>query len=637
LGYFTIVGASRAAAIAAANALVTPTAFGGHAADYLSSKDLSALANFSFYTATAVAFTTSSVVGICGGNVVASACLTAGGQPLANEILSFMLNGATVGTATTNAGGTATLANISLSGIPIGNYAGCLSVSFAGDATHWTSSASANLAVITPPAVSVMLVENGLTERSYVDQLTFQFNEPVTSTAAVPMTLTEFDTLGSLVGPVNLTASEFQWSTAPGTGASVLTWSLESFAGGTTSLPDGYYELTLPNGQITDQYGNPLNAGTDYAASFFVLQGDVNGDGVVDNNDMLAVDAVLGSRPGSSNWNPDADLNRNGTVTTSDRLMVYENMGHSITPPTGSAGQVIAAPVASLPGWSFDASTRPTVTNSLPDGSPVNGVTFNAGAGASILDGNGVELSGGIVNQSPNSQTVNLPLTLTGNQTIDTAAGSVVVAGSIGQSGGGFGITKTGSQTLVLSGANTYTGGTAVNQGMLVVTNAGALPSGTGLTVAAGGVFVFDPSQATSGAGVSPALVAGTAAPQELGAGRATQSGVSGGQAIPAAENIEVATAFPSPAAATVSPTISAHAEDLWRQVGGGPRQVENLSYSQAHDAVLQSFTGRPAMESKAAAALSAWEGGWSNGPSDATHDSSDSAVDAVMAMLERT
>ena len=110
---------------------------------------------------------------------------------------------------------------------------------------------------VTGPMVSAMLVENGLTERSYVDQLTFQFNEPVTSTASVPMTLTDFGTQGNLDQPVALTAGQFQWSTAPGTGASVLTWSLESFAGGTSSLPDGYYQLTLPSGQITDAVRRP--------------------------------------------------------------------------------------------------------------------------------------------------------------------------------------------------------------------------------------------------------------------------------------------------------------------------------------------------------------------------------------------
>ena len=76
----------------------------------------------------------------------------------------------------------------------------------------------------------------------------------------------------------------------------------------------------------------------------------------------------------------------------------------------------------------------------------MSGITFNADAGAFVLDGNAVELSGDIANQSPNTQTINLPLTLIGgSQTIDTAAGDVTIAGSIDQSGGSLGITKTGS------------------------------------------------------------------------------------------------------------------------------------------------------------------------------------------------
>ena len=94
LGYFAITAATRAAAIAAATTLVTATGFGGLAADYLSSADLSSLVNFSFFSATAVSFTTTSVVGVYGGSVAASARLTAGGQPLANQVLSFQLNGA---------------------------------------------------------------------------------------------------------------------------------------------------------------------------------------------------------------------------------------------------------------------------------------------------------------------------------------------------------------------------------------------------------------------------------------------------------------------------------------------------------------------------------------------------------------
>ena len=57
---------------------------------------------------------------------------------------------------------------------------------------------------------------------------------------------------------------------------------------------------------------------------------------------------------------------------------------------------------------------------------------------------------------------------------------------------------KVGTGTLVLSGINTYTGSTTVEAGTLLVTSSTALPSGTSLTVGAGGTFIFDPSVAGS-------------------------------------------------------------------------------------------------------------------------------------------
>ncbi len=48
LAYFTIVNSSRSAAVAAANALVTPSGFGGQAAAFLTSGELASLADFAF-------------------------------------------------------------------------------------------------------------------------------------------------------------------------------------------------------------------------------------------------------------------------------------------------------------------------------------------------------------------------------------------------------------------------------------------------------------------------------------------------------------------------------------------------------------------------------------------------------------
>jgi uncharacterized delta-60 repeat protein len=48
LAYFTVLGTTRAEAIAAANALVTPSGFGGEAAAFLTTEELASIANFQF-------------------------------------------------------------------------------------------------------------------------------------------------------------------------------------------------------------------------------------------------------------------------------------------------------------------------------------------------------------------------------------------------------------------------------------------------------------------------------------------------------------------------------------------------------------------------------------------------------------
>ena len=65
-------------------------------------------------------------------------------------------------------------------------------------------------------------------------------------------------------------------------------------------------------------------------------------------------------------------------------------------------------------------------------------------------------------------------------------------------------LAKLGANTLILSGTNSYTGGTTVEAGTLLATTNTATPDGTSLTVAAGGTFAFDPL----GPGGSP-VVAG--------------------------------------------------------------------------------------------------------------------------------
>lgn len=55
---------------------------------------------------------------------------------------------------------------------------------------------------------------------------------------------------------------------------------------------------------------------------------DLNGDGVVNIQDITIVAAAYGSIPGSLNWNELADLDKNGTINILDVTMVAKDYGN---------------------------------------------------------------------------------------------------------------------------------------------------------------------------------------------------------------------------------------------------------------------------------------------------------------------
>ena len=64
--------------------------------------------------------------------------------------------------------------------------------------------------------------------------------------------------------------------------------------------------------------------------------------------------------------------------------------------------------------------------------------------------------------------------------TVANAADTLTLSGNVSGTGG---LTLEGSGALLLSGDNSYDGGTTVNSGTLYVTNSAALPAGTSLLV----------------------------------------------------------------------------------------------------------------------------------------------------------
>jgi len=105
--------------------------------------------------------------------------------------------------------------------------------------------------------------------------------------------------------------------------------------------------------------------------------------------------------------------------------------------------------------------------------------------------------------QTIESSTV-LTLASSTNMVIQGAASELKIQANVGESGLLQSLTKLGSGTLVLSGTNSYTGGTIVNEGILAVTDSHALPDNQSLIVGAGGTLIFDPSFSGSPVAASP-------------------------------------------------------------------------------------------------------------------------------------
>jgi uncharacterized repeat protein (TIGR01451 family) len=231
-----------------------------------------------------------------------------------------------------------------------------------------------------------------------------------------------------------------------------------------------------------------------------------------------------------------------------------------------------------------------TTNNDLDPAVSYHSVIFTAGG--FTLSGNGTTLNPnggvGLANNfsAAGANTVQVPIALgsattvligagsssldfDSTATIDTRGNTLTIENDSsgpashfrGAIGGAGALVKTGSGTVSLDGTNTYRGGTVVSAGTLIVTSSDAIPAGTSLTVGAGGVFVFDPSQAAvSGAGVSPAAATPVmAATPVANAVTATTAGTAaeGDKALPAAAGIATVVSGNSATAAAVTPAAA--------------------------------------------------------------------------------
>ncbi len=179
--------------------------------------------------------------------------------------------------------------------------------------------------------VTGLTVEYGAAERSYIRYLDVNFNESdgqsngqltslagsVADSPATSVQLIKYNLQGASGAAVALT----------GVTASVIDHAIEldfgpKGLGGNpiTTAGDGYYELDVTTG------------GTTYKHEFYRLMGDVNGDGIVDNNDASAITSEFTLASPSGFAPLSADVNVDGTVTQLDATFMTRAKGDKVNP-----------------------------------------------------------------------------------------------------------------------------------------------------------------------------------------------------------------------------------------------------------------------------------------------------------------
>ncbi len=181
-------------------------------------------------------------------------------------------------------------------------------------------------------------------------------------------------------------------------------------------------------------------------------------------------DRVLVRRLGHQRYECDGALPRHGQPNQQTGSSVLSVLTATAVVPGGASANVM-----------FSATGATTGTVVLGANMSVNSLTFNEATPRTIgSDGNTLTLlSTGVGSSSAISAnqnaTINANLALGAAQTWTTASSSQLTVG--GQVGGAFGLTLAGAGTVVLTGANSYTGGTTLSGGTLAINASDASPA----------------------------------------------------------------------------------------------------------------------------------------------------------------
>jgi autotransporter-associated beta strand protein len=181
-------------------------------------------------------------------------------------------------------------------------------------------------------------------------------------------------------------------------------------------------------------------------------------------------------------------LNGGGNYVFSGQI--YDDPKNAIVTMNGP-GTVTLAGANYATRWTLNGGTLNLNGTAAISGNTASALTINGGtidntSGGALTMGNAPSYTWNANLTFVGTSDLNLgtgAVTLGGHRQVTVNAGTLTVGGAIGDAGQVYSLTKAGAGTLLLSGANTYSGNTTVNEGTLVIAQA-KLGTNSTITVA---------------------------------------------------------------------------------------------------------------------------------------------------------
>ena len=312
------------------------------------------------------------------------------------------------------------------------------------------------------------------------------------------------------------------YSTSTGT----LTLSAANLYAGNTTINGGIVDpangAAFSSGTVTVNPGSQIDCTTAQTiANTLVLSGTgANGAALEQGGGQATTYSGPVSLAGNTTIHTDsnASLTLAGNVTLNGKTLTINGDGASSTTFSGNIAADSGALVCNAPGLTLGGSNGYTGGTTVIGGSLIQGSSAALGPGALAVNGgllnmNGygatvTSFSGGAAGEVTNGSATPAMLTV-------TQSNATTFSGSLRDGSSQFGLVLDGTGSLTLTGTNTYSGGTYVEDGALILASNEAIAGGTSLDVGSNlsalGISVpADAGQPTAVATVAPVPEPGT-------------------------------------------------------------------------------------------------------------------------------